>query len=906
MPEVVTTSSTVNGFFSPTPQEILSPLANHPKTSLALDWTQTRDFLNSQDRRQLSRDALSTQTHQPSSTSFRTPTFSYMHTRGSPSDKSDVPTTPSDRTAVGATNNRWRFNNVGQLVDSELAPGEWDLADEIVRLRIGTDVGGDSNDDVGGQMRTPPQSKMSAVSLAQLHEASPLDTNSDVSGDSSSPHPLDQPLTTGSHSRGSSTDTTGSLAQTLHVPAMAPPKVGTVGEHKERPHSYSGGLSSADLRRLQQAGDSPVSRGPPGDAVGQQWPANPTRAGAAEQPTYPSLVNYPSITPRSHPQQQQQSAQVLSSQQEDAEADYGLQRYFNPLPPQNVTPTATSPSHPMAQSFNNRPNSVQAGMPFRQPQRSFNPPPMQGLLPSPSNFGYPGPQGPHGPHLSLGNAQQMYEMMLHGIPLESHPAVARVQQQHGVIRPTHQHSASDPGATLRDPTTLALLASNMQAFTGGAPPGPGMYGPAMGGPPALSLYANQFYAPQDMYGPSGQDLAAQALVAARLQAQYTGHYPGVGVPQQSLPVGAPAGLNMADPMSPDTTGSSNGPNGNGPSANNRKLGLYKTELCRSWEEKGTCRYGAKCQFAHGEDEIRKVPRHPKYKTEICRTFWVSGSCPYGKRCCFIHTELPAGGHPPGSEPPPPSHTDGRARSMSTNSDPNDASTSLLARISAKRTQESTPIDGNQQSTVMPMNGRPPTGSLRVDTSSLGAPVPKENKSAYPTFPNNGTLLPAPAQPSAMSPGPLTAGPDFGRSNPMVGQNQVRFHTTHHSSESIHSALQQRLSKNTSNTNPNLRHSFNGTEVNLNLSTPPPGSGHTSPFAMPPPENSLNVAPSAGRINGHVRSGSAGNWSSLSRSSHLGAPSPYSATPGDLKASSPWGAPELMVGGGSRLTEQTWM
>lgn len=51
--------------------------------------------------------------------------------------------------------------------------------------------------------------------------------------------------------------------------------------------------------------------------------------------------------------------------------------------------------------------------------------------------------------------------------------------------------------------------------------------------------------------------------------------------------------------------------GTGPSANNRKLGLYKTELCRSWEEKGSCRYGPKCQFAHGEDEIRKVARHPK-------------------------------------------------------------------------------------------------------------------------------------------------------------------------------------------------------------------------------------------------------------------------------------------------------
>jgi hypothetical protein len=64
--------------------------------------------------------------------------------------------------------------------------------------------------------------------------------------------------------------------------------------------------------------------------------------------------------------------------------------------------------------------------------------------------------------------------------------------------------------------------------------------------------------------------------------------------------------------------------------------LYKTELCRSFEETGNCRYGVKCQFAHGKDELRPVLRHPKYKTEICRTFHSTGSCPYGKRCRFIH------------------------------------------------------------------------------------------------------------------------------------------------------------------------------------------------------------------------------------------------------------------------------
>merc|ERR1712137_166823 len=65
--------------------------------------------------------------------------------------------------------------------------------------------------------------------------------------------------------------------------------------------------------------------------------------------------------------------------------------------------------------------------------------------------------------------------------------------------------------------------------------------------------------------------------------------------------------------------------------------LYKTELCRSFEETGTCRYGPKCQFAHGKAELRPVLRHPKYKTQICKTFYSRGTCPYGRRCRFIHS-----------------------------------------------------------------------------------------------------------------------------------------------------------------------------------------------------------------------------------------------------------------------------
>ncbi|OQR68718.1 hypothetical protein BIW11_12729 [Tropilaelaps mercedesae] len=63
---------------------------------------------------------------------------------------------------------------------------------------------------------------------------------------------------------------------------------------------------------------------------------------------------------------------------------------------------------------------------------------------------------------------------------------------------------------------------------------------------------------------------------------------------------------------------------------------YKTELCRPFEENGTCKYGDKCQFAHGLEELRSLARHPKYKTELCRTFHTTGLCPYGPRCHFIH------------------------------------------------------------------------------------------------------------------------------------------------------------------------------------------------------------------------------------------------------------------------------
>lgn len=89
--------------------------------------------------------------------------------------------------------------------------------------------------------------------------------------------------------------------------------------------------------------------------------------------------------------------------------------------------------------------------------------------------------------------------------------------------------------------------------------------------------------------------------------------------------------------------------------NGTKSSLYKTELCKRFSEFGNCRYGAKCQFAHGIAELRHVVRHPKYKTTKCKSYWGSGHCPYGSRCRFIHEESEGYAQPQYS---PPSHMGG--------------------------------------------------------------------------------------------------------------------------------------------------------------------------------------------------------------------------------------------------------
>ena len=68
---------------------------------------------------------------------------------------------------------------------------------------------------------------------------------------------------------------------------------------------------------------------------------------------------------------------------------------------------------------------------------------------------------------------------------------------------------------------------------------------------------------------------------------------------------------------------------------------FKTELCRSWSTSGACRYGDKCQFAHGTDELRPLQRHPKYKTELCRYVVCWHACKHFAclRACVCSSDL---------------------------------------------------------------------------------------------------------------------------------------------------------------------------------------------------------------------------------------------------------------------------
>lgn len=65
---------------------------------------------------------------------------------------------------------------------------------------------------------------------------------------------------------------------------------------------------------------------------------------------------------------------------------------------------------------------------------------------------------------------------------------------------------------------------------------------------------------------------------------------------------------------------------------------FKTAMCENFVQ-GKCQYGQKCNFAHGEEELRRFAgkKNSNYKTVVCRS-WKAGSCQFGEKCRFAHGE----------------------------------------------------------------------------------------------------------------------------------------------------------------------------------------------------------------------------------------------------------------------------
>jgi hypothetical protein len=94
-----------------------------------------------------------------------------------------------------------------------------------------------------------------------------------------------------------------------------------------------------------------------------------------------------------------------------------------------------------------------------------------------------------------------------------------------------------------------------------------------------------------------------------------------------------------------------------------KSRLYKSEMCKAFVDMGNCKYGGKCQYAHGEGELRFVQKNKNYKTVQCKAFWTTGYCKYGNRCCFVHQSAFLGGSAFAMTPSPQCLSRARAESQ---------------------------------------------------------------------------------------------------------------------------------------------------------------------------------------------------------------------------------------------------
>uniref|UniRef100_A0A060T9P9 ARAD1B00924p n=1 Tax=Blastobotrys adeninivorans TaxID=409370 RepID=A0A060T9P9_BLAAD len=140
--------------------------------------------------------------------------------------------------------------------------------------------------------------------------------------------------------------------------------------------------------------------------------------------------------------------------------------------------------------------------------------------------------------------------------------------------------------------------------------------------------------------PPGQTGQVQSVQSVPAVVQHQQQQP---VQPQSIAVGTPNRSGTQTPIGPSRpkTASPNSSHSNSSGGKKKKpttnTDLYKTELCASYMSTGGhCPYGEKCQFAHGEKELKYIDRPPKWRSKPCQNWVKNGTCSYNARCCFRH------------------------------------------------------------------------------------------------------------------------------------------------------------------------------------------------------------------------------------------------------------------------------
>ena len=66
----------------------------------------------------------------------------------------------------------------------------------------------------------------------------------------------------------------------------------------------------------------------------------------------------------------------------------------------------------------------------------------------------------------------------------------------------------------------------------------------------------------------------------------------------------------------------------------------RSQACYAYAENGTCQYGDRCRFTHGDEMTSGANRYNQSRksTQVCYEYKESGSCKYGDRCRFSHSD----------------------------------------------------------------------------------------------------------------------------------------------------------------------------------------------------------------------------------------------------------------------------